>query len=112
MSTIKKLSLSTRLERLRTGYPAHDEYVPCAIRSFAATPMSAYFAGFHTEKERLAELLRRDNIDTIPYKDIAYMIYNMYSDKNNQEKYNEAALLLAAPIVHFWRTRKDRNEKT
>lgn len=111
MSAIKKLSLSVRLERLRTGYPAHEEFVPCAIRSFSATPMSAYFAGFPTEKQRLAELLCMDDIDTIPYKEIAYMIYDMRTDPNNEEDAAEAALLLAAPIVHFWRTRKDRNGK-
>lgn len=112
MSAIKKLSLSVRLERLRTGYPAHDEFVPCTIRSFSATPMAAYFAGFPTEKKRLAELLCMDDIDTIPYKEIAYMIYDMRTDPNNEEDAAEATLLLAAPIVHFWRTRKDRNEKT
>lgn len=111
MSAIKKLSLSVRLERLRTGYPAHDEYVPCAIRSFSDTLMLNFFAGFPTEKQRLAELLCMDDIDTIPYKEIAYMIYDMRTDPNNEEDAAEAALLLAAPIVHFWRTRKDRNEK-
>lgn len=111
MSAIKKHSLSTRLERLRTGYPAHEEFVPCAIHSFATAPMSAYFAGFPAEKQRLTELLCMDDIETIPYKEIAYMIYDMRTDPNNEEDAAEAALLLAAPIVHFWRARKDRNEK-
>lgn len=111
MSAVKKCSLSTRLERLRTGYTAHEEFVPCAIRSFADTLMLNYFSGFTTEKERLAELLCMESIDDIPYKEIAYMIYDMRTDPNNEEDTAEAALLLAAPIIHFWRTRKGNNEK-
>lgn len=112
MTAVKKESLATRLERLYTGYPAHEEFVPSAIRSFSGVPMAAYFSGFGTEKQRLTELLCLDDIETIPFKDVAYIIYNMRSDLNHQEDAAEAALLLAAPIVHFWRTRKARNEKT
>ena len=39
---IKKLPLSERIKRLRTGHPAHEEYYASIICETAHTPIAAY----------------------------------------------------------------------
>lgn len=74
--------------------------------------MSAYFSGFPTEKKRLAELLCMDDINLIPYKDIAYMVYNLRECPFDDGEAAEAVLLLATPIRYYYNRMRERNEES
>ena len=76
---VKKLPMAERLQKLKDGYPAHAEFVPCAIWSFANTPMSAYLDGFDTEMTALAESLGilKDELAACTFKEIACQLMEL-----------------------------------
>ena len=106
--------LSVRLKNLAKGYPAHAEYVPCVIRSFANLPMSVFLQGYEQDKEKLLMLLGMDteDIDTMTYMDIACLIYEVKEQGDYDEIVEEATGILAAPFLHYWKRRKEQNGKT
>lgn len=110
---VKKLSMAERLGKLAEGYPAHAEFVPCAIWSFGNTPMSAYLDGFDTEMTALAEILGipADEFAACTYKEIACELMELRDSDEHGELFGEAVLYLTAPIRFFWNARKTRLEK-
>ena len=106
--------LSSRLKNLTKGYPAHAEYVPCVIRSFANLPMSVFLQGYEQDKETLSMLLGMDaeDIDAMTYMDIACLIYEVKEQGDYEDIVEEATGILAAPFLHFWKRRKERNGQT
>ena len=106
---VDKQSLKERVFRLRDGYPAHTEYVPCAIWSFANMPMSAYLDGFDTEMMALAESLGipMDEFATCTYKEIACQLMELKESPLYGDLFPNAIIHLMAPIRHFWHTRRD-----
>lgn len=106
--------LSVRLKNLTKGYPAHAEYVPCVIRSFANLSMSTFLRGYEQEKEKLSMLLGMDaeDIDAMTYMDIACLIYEVKEQGDYEDIVEEATEILAAPFLHFWKRRKERNGQT
>lgn len=106
--------LRERVSRLSKGYPAHPEYVPCVIQSFAELPMSAYLQGFESEKEKLSMLLGMEtgDIDGMTYKDIACLIYEVKEQGDYEEIVEETVAVLAAPFQLYWQQRKERYGKS
>lgn len=103
--------LYARLKNLAKGYPAHAEYVPCVIRSFANLPMATYLHGLEQEKEKLSSLLgmMAEDIDAMTYLDIACLIFEIYEQRTHEEIAGEAAMILATPFLHYWQRRKEQN---
>ena len=110
---VKKLPMAERLRKLAAGYPAHAEFPPCAIWSFANTPMSAYLAGFDTELTALAEILGiwPEEFENYTYKEVACELMELRDSAECGEFFGEAVLNLTAPIRFFWNARKTRLEK-
>ena len=106
--------LSVRMKNLVKGYPAHAEFVPCVIRSFANLPMSTYLQGYAQEKEKLSMLLGMDaeDIDAMTYLDIACLIYEVKEQGDYEDIVEEATMILAAPFLYYWQRRKERNGQT
>ena len=111
---ISPQSLSARLKNLANGYPAHAEYVPCVIRSFANLPMSTFLQGYEQDKEKLSTLHGMDpeDIDVMTYTDIACLIYEVKEQDYYEKIVEEATEILAAPFLFFWKRRKERNGQT
>lgn len=110
---VKKLPLTERLQNLKDGYPAHPEYVPCAIWSFADVPMSAYLANFDLEMTALADIfgVPKDEFEDYTYKKVACELVELRDSAEYGEFYGEALLHLTAPIRFFWQARRPRIEK-
>ena len=96
MST-NKIPLSVRLSRISTGYPPDPAYVESCIRSMADMPISEYMSSFPREYERLQELL--DVPPDTTYKQVAYTLYQIYNNVENNGAAIEAARLLAVPFL-------------
>lgn len=110
---VEKLSMAERLQKIKDGYPAHVEFPPCAIWSFANTPMSAYLDGFDTEMTALAEILGifPEEFENYTYKEVAHELMELRDSGEDGELFGEAVLHLTAPIRFFWNARKSRLEK-
>lgn len=110
---VKKLPMAERLGKLAAGYPAHAEFPPCAIWSFANTRMSAYLSGFDTEMTALAEILGipEDELENYTYKEVACELMELRDSSEYGEFFGKAVLHLTAPIRFFWNARKTRLEK-
>lgn len=111
---VEKLSMAERLRKLKDGYPAHTEFVSCAIWSFGDIPMSAYLDGFDTEMTALAESLGipMDEFATCTYKEIACQLVELKESPLYGDLFPDAVIFLMAPIRHFWHTRRDYVGKT
>lgn len=110
---VKKLSMAERLGKLAEGYPAHAEFPPCAIWSFANIPMSAYLDRFDIEMTALAEILGipKSEFATYTYKEVACELVELRESAEYGEFFGEALLHLTAPIRFFWQARRPRIEK-
>lgn len=106
---VKKLPIAERLQKIKDGYPAHAEFVPCAIWSFANMPMSAYLDGFDMEMTALAESLGipMDEFVTSTYKEITCQLVELKESPLYGDLFPDAVIHLMAPIRHFWHTRRD-----
>lgn len=106
---IQKVPLSERLKNLKDGYPAHAEFVPCAIWSFANRPMGAYLDGYDMEMTALADSLGipKSELASCTYKDIACQMVELKESPLYGDLFPDAVTFLTAPIRHFWHTRRD-----
>ena len=106
---MKKLPLTERLQNLKDGYPAHPEYVPCAIWSFADVPMSAYLANFDLEMTALADIfgVPKDEFEDYTYKKVACELVELRDSAEYGEMFHDAVTYFSAPIRNFWRTRRE-----
>lgn len=100
---INKIPLQQRLDRLDGNYPAHDEYIPALLRSFADQTMDTYFSGFDAADSALRTLSRtvhipEDELRTLTYETVASIIACM-SDKQTM---HHAVNLLSAPPAAFF----------
>lgn len=111
---VKKLSMAERLGKLAEGYPAHAEFPPCAIWSFANTPMSAYLANYDLEMTALAEIfcVPKEEFGDYTYREVACELVELRESAEYGEFYGEAVLHLTAPIRLFWQTRRTRIGKS
>lgn len=109
MMEVEKQLLKERVSRLKEGYPAHPEYVPCAIWSFAGVPMSAYLDGFDLEMTALAEILgvQKQEFMTYTVKDVACQLVELKDSAEYGDMFSDAVTYFAAPIRYFWRTRRE-----
>lgn len=107
---VKILTLTERLCKLKEGYPAHPEFVPCAIWSFADVPMSAYLDGFDLEMTALAEMLGIPKAEFATYivKDVACQLMELKDSAEYGEMSHDAVTYFSAPIRYFWRTRREQ----
>ena len=100
---IEKLSLQQRLGRLNGNYPAHREYIPAVLESFAAQPMSRYFSGFEGAENALSTLAKTLQIPIDTLRDMTYDgVVNEIAWMPDEDGANEAAALLAAPIEAYY----------
>ena len=108
---MQKMPLAERLGRLKKGYPAHPEFVPCAIWSFANIPVSAYLANYDMEMTALAEILGipKDEFGAYTYKEVASELMELRESAEYGEFFGEAVLHLTAPIRFFWQARRPKN---
>lgn len=106
---VNRLPLSERLKNLKDGYPAHAEFVPCAIWSFANMPMGAYLDGFDMEMTALAESLGipKDELASCTYKDIACQMMELKESPLYADLFPNAVTYLTAPIRNFWHIRRE-----
>ena len=106
---VKKLTLTERLCKLKEGYPAHPEFVPCAIWSFASVPMSAYLDGFDLEMTALAEMLGIPKAEFATYtvKDVACQLVELRDSAEYGDMFPDEVTYFAAPIRCFWHIRRD-----
>lgn len=107
---LERIPLETRIEKLKNGYAAHPEYIACCIKNMADAPISAYLYQFEDEKDKLALMLRMDTeaLDTMTYKEVAYLIYERLLQSVDADILSKAADLLAAPIKHCFNERCHR----
>lgn len=106
---VKKLPLTERLQNLKDGYPAHPEYVPCAIWSFADVPMSAYLDHYDMEMTALAEIIGIPKQEFLTYtiKDVACQLVELKDSVEYGDMFPDAVTYFSAPIRYFWRTRRE-----
>lgn len=106
---VKKLSMAERLGKLAEGYPAHAEFPPCAIWSFANIPMSAYLDRFDIEMTALAEILGipKSEFATYTYKEVACELVELRESAEYGDLFPDAVVYFTAPIRYFWYARRE-----
>lgn len=106
---VKKLSMAERLGKLAEGYPAHAEFPPCAIWSFADVPMSAYLDRFDMEMTALAEILGipKSEFAAYTYKEVACELVELRESAEYGDLFPDAVVYFAAPIRYFWHARRE-----
>ena len=111
---VARTTLKERVSRLNKGYPAHPEFPPCAIWSFANIPMSAYLTNYDLEMTALAEILGvpKDEFGDYTYKQVASELMELRDSAEYGEFFEEAVLHFTAPIRFFWQARRPKIEKT
>lgn len=100
---INKIPLQQRLDRLDGNYPAHDEYIPALLRSFASQTMDTYFSGFDAADNALRTLARtlhipESELRTLTYETVASIIACM---PDRQEMHHAVNLLSAPPAAYY-----------
>lgn len=110
---IEKLPLQQRLSHLKDGIPAHNEYIPAVLRSFASQPMGEYFFGFK-EKEADAALRTLAGLLHIPEPELKTMSYQATVIKiaqiQDKSAMHEAVSVLAAPAESFYAAYLERKK--
>lgn len=103
------LPLRERLKKLKSGYPAHAEFVPCAIWAFSNLPMSTYLGGFDMEMTALADSLGipQDELGDYTYKEVACFLMELKDSAEYGELYPDAVIYFTAPLRNFWRKRSE-----
>lgn len=99
---IEKLPLQQRLSHLKDGIPAHTEYIPTVLRSFASQPMGKYFFGFKGADAALRTLAKLLNIPEPELKTMSYQatVIKIAQMPDKSAMY-EAVSILAAPAEMF-----------
>lgn len=110
---IEKLPLQQRLSHLKDGIPAHNEYIPAVLRSFADQPMEKYFSSFK-EKEADAALRTLAGLLHIPEPELKTMSYQATVIKlaqiQDKSAMHEAVSILAAPAESFYAAYLERKK--
>lgn len=112
MKGIKLYPLAQRMARGAEGYSFHPEFVPCAIRNMAQTPIPVYLATYPLAQQDLAVLLK------VTIEDLDCMTYGQVALLARGKGYKAevaAAQLLALPILDCneaherWRATHEEN---
>lgn len=106
---ISILPLRERLKKIKSGYPAHAEFVPCAIWAFSNLSMSTYLGGFDLETTALAEILGipKDELGDYTYKEVACFLMELKDSAEYGELYLDAVIYFTAPLRYFWHKRSE-----
>lgn len=104
---MERISLPDRLSRIKSGYPAFPEFVPCAIRSMAEVPLPDYLHAFPDKLERLREILGLAPEETahMPYREAAKRIDQLWRVQRDRALLGEALDAMAAPIRKCYKER-------
>ena len=108
---MERIPLSERFSRLKSGYPAFPEFVPCAIRAMAEIPLSDYLHAFPDKLERLQEILGLAPEETaqMPYREAAKRIDRLWRVQRNRALLGEALDAMASPIRKCYKDRSQAN---
>ncbi len=105
---IQKIPLQERLDRLNEYRPAHPEFIPTVIRSFANQHIGAYISGFVgavAELEKLSELLNipLERLRCMSYGELAAKIDRLvHAPEPERSRGHKAVQILAAPMEAFF----------
>lgn len=105
---IQRIPLEQQLRQLKEGIPAHPEFAASAIRSWAETPLGAYFAFAGWAGEKLAAILGipPGEAEGMPYREAAARVFGLWQAQGGgeeTEEMEEAAVLLAKPFILYAR---------
>lgn len=111
----KRIPLKQQLGQLKEGIPAHPEFTASAIRSWAETPLEAYFASAGWAGEKLAAILGIPprEAEGMPYREAAARVFKLrQAQGEDAEEAEEAAALLAKPFILYARAWDSSTPKT
>lgn len=104
-----RIPLEERFQRLESGYPSDPDYILCALKKMAQTPICIYLSGLDGTLETLIKLLGVSHEDaaTMTYRDAAAHIVRLRIVSSTKGLADEAAELLALPLYNSYEERKE-----
>lgn len=101
-----KISLEERFRRLEKGCPSDPEYVLCALKHLAQTPITVYL--YVLDIQPLTHLLDLplDALLMMNYREVAAHIVTMRNMPEHKQACDDAIALMAAPFYSSYLERR------